>query len=158
MLGDVPLNTYISNRVHIVFATKRHYPLIPEPLLEELWAYIYGICARLEIKTYAIGGMRDHVHVFIGLPATTKLAEAAQKIKANSSRFLREKGIKEFSWQEGYGAFSVSMSHTEATIHYVRTQAKHHAKRDFQSEFAAMLAKHGMTMNVVPDGTQVDSL
>jgi REP-associated tyrosine transposase len=126
-------------------------------LIEELWAFIYGIWKRLSIKTYAIGGMRDHVHVFVGLPATIKLSEAAQKIKANSSRFLYEKGIKGFAWQEGYGAFSVSVSHTEATINYVRTQAKHHAKRDYHVELVAMLAKHGMQWNGVPDGTREGS-
>jgi putative transposase len=153
----VSLHTYVSNRVHIVFATKCQHPLIPGTLLEELWAFIHGTCQHLGIKTYAIGGTRDHVHVFVGLPATTRLCEVAQKIKANSSRFLHGKGVKGLAWQEGYGAFSVSVSHTEATISYVRTQAKHHAKRDYHAELVAMLAKHGMEWNGVPGGTQEES-
>jgi hypothetical protein len=91
--------------------------------------------------------MRDHVHVFIGLPGTIGLSEAVQKIKANSSRFLHEKDVKGFAWQEGYGAFSVGVSQSDATIRYIRTQAQHHAKRDFRAEFAAMLAAHGLQLN-----------
>jgi REP element-mobilizing transposase RayT len=143
----VALHTYISNRIHIVFAAKEHRELIPDNLLEELWAIIHGIAKRLGIQTYAIGGMRDHVHVFIGLPGTIGLSEAVQKIKANSSRFLHEKGVKGFAWQEGYGAFSVGISQSDATIRYIRTQAQHHAKRDFSAEFAAMLAAHGLKLN-----------
>jgi len=145
------LHTYISNRVHIVFAAKEHRELIPENLLQELWAFVHGICKRLNIRTYAIGGVRDHVHVFVGLPGTIRLSEAVQKIKANSSRFLHEKGVKDFAWQEGYGAFSVGVSQSEATIRYVRTQAEHHAKRDFRAEFVAMLSMHGLKLN--PDGS-----
>jgi REP element-mobilizing transposase RayT len=143
----VALHSYISNRVHVVFAAKAHRELIPEPLLQELWAIIHGISKRLGIHTYAVGGMRDHVHVFIGLPGTIGLSEAVQKIKANSSRFLHEKGVKRFAWQEGYGAFSVSVNQSDATILYIRTQARHHAKRDFRAEFVAMLAKHGLKLN-----------
>ena len=143
----VALHTYISNRVHIVFAAKEHREFIPENLLEELWAIIYGICQHLGIKTYAIGGVRDHVHAFVGLPGTIGLSEAVQKIKANSSRFLHAKGVKGFAWQEGYGAFSVGVSQSEATIRYVRTQAQHHAKRDFRAEFTAMLAMHGLKLH-----------
>ena len=144
------LHTYVSNRIHIVFAAKQRRELIPETLLEELWAYVYGICRNLGIKTYAIGGMRDHLHAFVGLPATIKLSEAAQKIKANSSRLLHEKGVKTFAWQEGYGAFSVGVSQTEATIQYIRTQAQHHAKRNYRAEFEAMLTMHGL--KVTEDG------
>jgi REP element-mobilizing transposase RayT len=97
----VALHTYISNRVHIVFAAKRHCEMIPENLLPELWAIIHGICKRLGVRTYAVGGMRDHLHLFVGLPGTIGLSEAVQKVKANSSRFLHEKGVTGFAWQEG---------------------------------------------------------
>ena len=140
-------HTYISNRVHIVFAAKEHRDAIPENLLEQLWAIIHGICQRLGIKTYAIGGVRDHVHAFVGLPGTIGVSEAVQKMKANSSRFLHEKGVKGFAWQEGFAAFSVGVSQSEATVRYIRTQAQHHAKRDFRVEFVAMLAMHGLKLN-----------
>lgn len=150
LIGDtvsVSLHTYIANRVHVVFAAKDHRELVPESLLPELWAMICGICRNLEIKTYAVGGTRDHVHIFLGLPGTIPLSTAVQKIKANSSRFLHERGTRGFAWQEGFGAFSVGVNQTDATIQYIRGQMTHHRKRDFRAEFVSMLAKHGLELH-----------
>ena len=80
------------------------------------------------------------------------LAETVQKIKANPSRWMHdEAGVKRFSWQEGYAAFSVSMSHSDATIAYIDRQADHHKKRGFGAEMEALLAKVGFS--AVPGGT-----
>jgi len=83
--------------------------------------------------------MPDHVHLLIALPAKLSLTEAMQKLKANSSRWLREQTGVPFAWQKGYGAFSVSITATSAVVDYIRTQEEHHRKRDFQAEFSAML-------------------
>ena len=72
------------------------------------------------------------------------LAEAIKKIKANSSRWLREQSGKAFQWQGGYAAFSVSISHTDATVAYILNQKKHHEKKTFDAEFDAILKKHAM--------------
>jgi len=144
--------TLLSNRIHIVFGTKDRRSIIPDSLLPRLWAYIAGIIKNLGAKAYAVGGTGDHVHIFLGLPATMNLAETVQKIKANSSRWMHdEAGVKRFSWQEGYAAFSVSMSHSDATIAYIDRQADHHKKRGFGAEMEALLAKVGFS--AVPGGT-----
>ena len=145
-------HTFVSNRIHIVFSTKDRRPTIPHELLHRLWAYIAGITKRLDAKPYAIGGMCDHVHIFIGLPATANLAEIVQKIKANSSRWIHEESnVALFAWQEGYAAFSVSMSHSETTIGYIDNQARHHERKDFKAEMDAILEKLGICG--VPAGT-----
>lgn len=70
-----------------------------------------------------------------------------QKVKANSSRWLnRDAGLKNFSWQEGYGAFSIGLSQTTATVKYILAQAEHHKARDFAAEFKKMLAMHGISL------------
>jgi putative transposase len=90
--------------------------------------------------------------MFIGLPGTANLAEVVQKIKANSSRWMHEQAnVGSFIWQEGYAAFSVSMSHSEATIAYIDNQAQHHEKRDFKTEVEATMERHGFC--AVPTGT-----
>lgn len=93
--------------------------MIPQELQEPLWAYLRGIANNLKIKTLAVGGTANHIHLLLGLPPTMRLAEAIQKLKANSSRWLGEQGIK-FQWQEGYGAFSVSPSLLGAVQAYIR--------------------------------------
>jgi putative transposase len=67
-----------------------------------------------------------------------------QKIKANSSRWMGEQGI-EFAWQEGYGAFSVSISRMDETIAYIQNQREHHEKRSLDEEWAEILKRHGIT-------------
>ena len=66
-----------------------------------------GIAGNNGFLVLANGGMEDHAHLLIQLPATLALAKAVQLIKGSSSQWVGEHGW-EFSWQEGYGAFSVS--------------------------------------------------
>ena len=70
------------------------------------------------------------------------LAKAVQELKGNSSRWLRERGIL-FTWQEGYGAFSVSQSQKGVVVNYIGGQAEHHRKWSFEQEFVTLLRKSG---------------
>jgi REP element-mobilizing transposase RayT len=136
-------HTFVSNRVHCVFSTKERRSLITEDFQPRLWAYMGGIARQLGLHVYAIGGTSDHCHALLGLPATMTVAKAVQSLKANSSRWLREAGIPVFTWQEGYAAFSVSISHTEATIRYIQAQVEHHRRRNFDADLALLLRRHG---------------
>jgi hypothetical protein len=50
-------------------------------------------------------------------------------------RLFNEKiGFKDFAWQEGYGAFTISQSHIPRTIRFVQNQRQHHAKATFEFE------------------------
>jgi putative transposase len=131
-------HTYTANFVHCVFSTKNRLTLIPDKLEEQLWAYILGIANNLKLKTLAVGGTGDHVHVLVGIPTNLTVAEAVQKLKANSSRWLGENGIS-FQWQEGYGAFSVSPSMLATVQKYIRSQKEHHRRRSFEEELRALL-------------------
>jgi REP element-mobilizing transposase RayT len=87
--------------------------------------------------------MEDHAHLLIQLPATLTLAKAVQLLKGSSSKWVGEHG-REFSWQEGYGAFGVSKSNMNAVVKYIANQEKHHRKITFEEEFIALLEKHGI--------------
>jgi len=67
-------------------------------------------------------------------------------IKGGSSKWTHEKRpkYKKFAWQEGYGAFSVSVSQMKRTISYIHAQKEHHRKKTFQEEFLELLDKHGI--------------
>jgi putative transposase len=136
---------FVSNRLDLVFRTKHDHQCIPEDLQSRLWAYIGGICKRLEWKLYQVGGARDHVHIFFGLPSSMALGAAVRKIKSNSSAWLRQQPhMAKFEWQKGYGAFSVSISHSDATMAYIRKQKDHHARRDFDGELQEIMRRHGV--------------
>jgi putative transposase len=136
-------HTLPANFVHCVFSTKERRNLIPSGLQEKLYAYMMGIAKNLAFKILAAGGTSNHVHLLVGLPPAVTLSETMQKLKANSSRWLGEKGVP-FEWQKGYGAFSVSPSLVPAVQAYIRHQAEHHRKRSFEEEFTALLKKSGV--------------
>ena len=115
-------------------------------LRDRLWPYPGGIARENKMKALAVGGTTDHMHVLISLPATLSIAKAVQLLKGNSSKWIRETFPKlhAFSWQQGYGAFSISISGVDATVTYIRNQAEHHRRRSFREEFVTMLRRHGL--------------
>ena len=127
-----------------VFATKYRADVISSP--GDLWAYSGGIVRNLGAESIAIGGTQNHVHLLLRLPPNIAVAEATQKIKANSSRWLREAG-KWQGWQEGYGSFSVGASHVGAVCRYIRNQPRHHADKSFEDEFIALLTRGGIAFD-----------
>ncbi len=131
----------VSNRVHVIFSTKDRRLWIAPEHQHRLWTYIIGIGKNKGVPVLAIGGMEDHIHVLIALPATVPLAKAVQMIKANSSRFLRQH-VQDFEWQKGYGGFSVGASAIDATVEYIHNQKRHHQKRDFKAEFLQFLKRY----------------
>lgn len=90
-----------------------------------------------------IGGTADHVLILVGLKATHTLSAFVQDIKQTSSRWIHETiGVKDFAWQQGYGAFTVSLSNVDAVKEYIANQEEHHRKKTFQEEYVAFLQKH----------------
>jgi len=136
-------HTYAQNVVHVVFSTKDRRKAIDHELRPQLWAYVTGICRKLDIYVHSVGGMEDHIHLLIQIPPVLTLSKAVATIKANSSRWASDEGHK-FAWQQGYAAFSVSTSVIPAVIRYIRNQEGHHKKMDFDAEFVALLKKHGI--------------
>jgi putative transposase len=108
-----------------------------------MWAYVAGICKKHEIFVHAIGGSDDHIHLLIQIPPPLSLAKAVLAIKSNSSRWANDQR-KEFAWQEGYAAFSVSSSNIAVVTRYIRNQEAHHRRMDFDAELLALLKKHGI--------------
>jgi REP element-mobilizing transposase RayT len=118
--------------------------LITTEIRERLWPYLGGIARENEMKALAIGGVADHVHLLLSLPATMPIAKAMQLIKGGSSKWVHETFSDQrlFAWQTKYGAFSVSFSQLDGVIQYIETQEEHHRKMSFQEEFLALLKKH----------------
>ena len=137
-------HTYVFALFHCVFSTKGRRGLIPPAKQSDLWAYLGGIARKIGFKALAIGGIDNHVHILLSLPSTMALAKAVQLMKGGSSKWMNDSGANGFAWQEGYGAFSVGVSHQVSTIAYIQSQAQHHHKRGFEQEFAAFLTKHGI--------------
>jgi putative transposase len=139
-------HTFINALFHCVFSTKERRRLITPDLQERLWPYMGGIAREQGFKALAIGGVEDHIHLLLSLPATISIAKAMQAIKGVSSKWVHDTFPKHdlFAWQEGYGAFSIGISQIDATTTYIRSQPEHHRQKTFQEEFRAFLKKHGI--------------
>lgn len=140
------MHSFNSCLIHCVWSTKNHAPMLNSNLRDRLWPYLGGIARENQMKALAIGGVADHVHTLISLPATLSVARAIQLLKGNSSRWIHETFPNRtgFGWQEGYGAFSIGVSGIEATKRYIRNQTEHHRKRTFGEELRTILRQHGL--------------
>lgn len=138
-------HTYDSILLHIVFATSERRPMIPRNVLPELHAYIGGVAKNIEAVPVIVGGVEDHVHALVRIAPSQTPSDVVGKLKANSSRWMREHIDSRFGWQRGYGAFSVSRSNEAIVARYIARQAEHHALRSFLDEWAALLARHGLS-------------
>ena len=134
-------NTYTNLFVHVVFSVKERRLLLNQKLRDELFPYIVGIAKAKKFYIPMINGIEDHVHILMLLKPDMPVAKAVQFIKGSSSKWIHEKfsDLKLFSWQEGYGAFSVSLSQVENVKKYICNQKAHHQKNDFQQEYRKLL-------------------
>jgi REP element-mobilizing transposase RayT len=137
-------HTYVSELIHIVFSTKGRLNTIPPEIQQRLWSFLGGIARKNGFKTLAVGGTENHVHILLSVPATMPVAKATQLLKGGSSKWLNETIKPRFEWQQGYGAFSVSISQQTQTIAYINTQPEHHLKRNFEEEFIVFLKRHNI--------------
>lgn len=137
----------VKNYVHIVFSTKYRQPLIKPPYESELHAYIGGICNELECHVLIVGGFTDHIHILCMLSRKLALMTLVQKIKANSSKWMKtkDKSLENFSWQDGYGAFSVKPNEVQVVTNYIKNQHEHHSKKDFKQEYTGFLKTYDIT-------------
>jgi REP element-mobilizing transposase RayT len=137
--------THLSLHYHIVFSTKDRRPFIRDDWRSRLHKYLGGLIRTADGIAEEIGGTADHVHILAGLRATHKLAAFVQDIKQTSSQWVHETiNVKEFAWQQGYGAFTVSVSNCEVVRKYIVDQPAHHRTRTFQEEYVMFLKKHGV--------------
>lgn len=132
---------------HLVFSTKHRVACITPDIQRELHPYLAGVLDNIDCPALQVGGVEDHVHLFFGLSRTMSIAEVVEKVKTSSSKWLKTKSpaLREFHWQQGYGAFSVSQSDADAVVTYVRDQSRHHQKMTFQDEYRKLLEKYHMS-------------
>ncbi|MCB1061999.1 MAG: IS200/IS605 family transposase [Verrucomicrobiae bacterium] len=142
-------NTYTSLDFHLIFSTREREPLIARAIEERIWAFMAGIASENGMVPKRFGGVEDHVHLLLGIPAGMSVAKAVKLIKGGSSLWINQEKVLgpnagHFQWQEGYGAFTVSRSMAAEVSAYIARQREHHRKRTFQEEYRDFLEKHGV--------------
>ena len=130
--------------LHIIFSTRGRRPLIQSDFRADLFAYVGGIIREMDGTALIVNGTADHAHMLLRVRPAQSSAQIVRVVKANSSRWVREKWSREFGWQTGYGVFSVSESNVVAVTKYIAEQEEHHRKHSFQEEFVAFLKKNNV--------------
>ena len=128
--------------IHVVFSTKNREPSINSDIRSRFHAYLATIIRDMDSHAYRVGGTDDHVHIACTLPRTLSQSEFVRKSKTSSSKWIKEQGVKEFFWQNGYGIFSIGQSQLSQLLHYIDNQVEHHRSKPFQEEYRELLGKY----------------
>ncbi|MBR5895700.1 MAG: transposase [Akkermansia sp.] len=142
-------SSYINVSLHIIFHIKNTSCVMKEEDLTRIFHYIGGTIRAISGHVYIVGGRPDHIHILASPPVVVSLADFVRTIKANTSRWIKglDSSYSNFSWQEGYAAFSVSASRKVNVIHYISNQEIHHRKQTTLEEFHQFLEKNGFRLD-----------
>jgi putative transposase len=114
----------VKNLMHLVYSTKHRNQWIPKTVKDNLYAYQAGIFKQWDSPALVIGGVEDHIHVLVSLSKNHPLKQLVEETKKGSSKWMKTDGSKnkDFHWQNGYAAFSVSQSNVEEVRRYIENQ------------------------------------
>jgi putative transposase len=133
--------------LHIVFSTKDRRPMLADPTIrDEMHKFLGGACNKLDCPVLRVGGVSDHVHILCRFGRTISVSDLVKELKRESSQWVKTNGpdLRDFYWQAGYGAFSISPSHVEIVRDYIGNQEAHHQNESFQDEFRRLLTKYNL--------------
>lgn len=133
--------------VHVVFSTKDRRPFLRDrEHREQLHAQLGGTSKTLNCPPIITGGVEDHIHLLARQSRTITLADWVKELKRVTSIWIKEQEprLNDFTWQAGYGAFSVSQSQRDKVAEYIKQQEEHHRTWDFKTEFRELLVRHGV--------------
>lgn len=131
--------------IHLVFRTKYGRPYIHENIESAMHSYIAGILKNMESPALKINSVPDHIHILFRLSKNHALAKVVEEVKKQSSKWMKEKGVVGFTWQIGYGAFSVSSYKVEVVTNYIIRQKEHHKKVTFKDEVEKSMKENNVT-------------
>lgn len=131
---------------HIVFSTKNREQLIDPVVQDRLHAYLATLARATKSECYRIGAMPDHVHLAIRMARTISQSDLLKDIKKESSKWIKTLGAKyqKFSWQRGFGCYSVSPTQREKLLGYISGQEVHHKTITFQDEYRELMRRNGI--------------
>ena len=133
--------------IHVIWSTKERRPLISDDVRAGLHGYMAGILKNIESPALAINSVADHVHVLCQLSKNLAACKLVEEVKKSSRKWMKEQVVVDFSWQNGYGVFSVSQSNADVVRKYIEDQAEHHKKRDFKAEFREFCERYNMAID-----------
>lgn len=121
--------------------------MITDTIRKDLHSYIIGTLSNIGSYVNEIYANSDHIHVLCTLPRTITIAQLISKIKTSSTKWIKNQGIINFSWQGGYGTFSVSSSKVMVVEEYIQNQQQHHKTMTFKDELRKFFNEYKIDFN-----------
>ncbi|MFT5092902.1 MAG: putative transposase [Planctomycetaceae bacterium] len=132
--------------VHFAFSTKGRRPWLRNAeLRNELFAYMSTILRHnVDSPAIIVNGVEDHVHILCSLSRKFAIMKVVQEAKTETTKWLKKRSVEtsDFSWQGGYGAFSVSQSKISQVRQYILNQEEHHQRMTFKDELRELCRRH----------------
>lgn len=121
--------SHVAIFVHLVWATWDRQPLLTPELAPRVQRVVADKAQECGATVLAIGGVEDHLHLLVRLPATVTIATLMKQIKGGSAYFIAHHLApgSNFRWQGSYGAFSIGRQQIGAVCAYIARQREHHA-------------------------------
>jgi len=132
--------------IHIVWSVKNRERVFFNEKVKGLFKFLIKKCDELKVPSENINIQPEHIHLLVNLPSNICLSDFVKNIKGSSSHWLNTENIlkTKFSWQRGYGAFSVSSSQLEIVKNYIKNQSEHHKKKTFIQEYEKWQKEYGL--------------
>jgi len=126
------------NIIHLIYSTKNRVASLPPTIRSRLHAYQPGDRHRRRSRSCPCVVERASDG------ATKRRSDEATEGTKVPSKWIKtqRQSFAGFSWQNGYGAFSVSQSQVAHVRRYIEKQEERHRTTTFQEEFRAFLRRH----------------
>jgi len=138
--------SYTQTSYHIVLRTHRSIPAIAEDYERDLYSYTLGFINNKGGQLYRIGGMPDHLHLFVSLPANLSMSKFVQELKIVTSKWL--KANPHFPlfdrWSKEYAGFSYNLRDKNMIVGYIAKQKEHHRQVSFAEEYRQFLIENAV--------------
>jgi putative transposase len=133
--------------VHAIWSTKDRLPLIEPQAENQIHEYMRKQFVDEGCVVRIINGMPDHIHCLYLLNPKKSNADIIKQVKGSTAHFINEQNLikAKFSWQTGYGSFSVSESVVNKVFEYIKNQKQHHSKKTFKEEYEDFLKLYGFS-------------
>ena len=144
--------SYTHLLYHIVFRPKNNAPVIKIEHEEHLYRYIWGFIKQKNCVLYRIGGMPDHIHMFVQLPPTYAVSDFMRDIKTATNMYMKSNTdlFPRFNgWAKAYCALSYSWLEKDKIINYIKNQKEHHKRVSFRDELLTLLREFGVEVNKI---------
>ena len=140
--------SFTQTSYHIILRTHRSIPSIEEDHERDLYSYILGFINNIGGRLYRIGGMPDHIHLFVSLPANLAMSKFVQELKISTSKWLKANPhFPRFEgWSKEYAGFSYNLRDKDKIVGYIAKQKEHHSRRTFAEEYREFLEGNGVTI------------